>query len=126
MRLVYFSGASEYTHRFVGKVTQDATRIPLDGKEITVDEDYLLAVPTYGNGSRKVPPQVIRFLAQEDNRKHLKGVIGVGNTNFNADYCAAATAISRKCQVPVLHRLELLGTPNDVTTVSDLLGATTR
>ena len=60
--LVYFSSASENTHRFVGKLGYRCARIPLrraDGP-LTVDEDYVLVVPTYGGGS--VKGAVIRII----------------------------------------------------------------
>jgi protein involved in ribonucleotide reduction len=46
-------------------------------------------------------------------------VIAAGNTNFGVDYCLAGKVIATKCQVPVLYRFELLGTPDDVTAVQN-------
>ena len=66
MHLVYFSSASENTHRFVQKLGLDAARIPLHRAEppLRVTDPYVLLVPTYGGGSiaGAVPKQVIRFL----------------------------------------------------------------
>lgn len=125
MMIVYFSNVTEYTHRFVQKLnTPTLQRIPLKKteNELLVHEPFILIVPTYkSNERRAVPPQVIRFLNNPDNRKHLKGVIGTGNTNFNKDYCKAAKDISIKCGVPVLYRLELLGTPEDVHNVNTII-----
>lgn len=122
MLTVYYSGASNYTHRFMQKVGGRLTRIPIRPDEmIRVDEPFVLVLPTYGS-SRKVPPQVVKFLNVEGNRQNLKGVIGTGNTNFNADYCVAAEIVARKCDVPVLYKLELLGLPEDVQAVQNILG----
>ena len=119
--LVYFSSASENTHRFVGKLGFRSARIPLRPKEapLTVDEEYVLLVPTYGGGSVKgaVPKQVIKFLNDSRNRSLCRGVIASGNTNFGQAYCLAGDIIASKLGVPFLYRYELLGTPTDVVRV---------
>jgi protein involved in ribonucleotide reduction len=121
--LVYFSSVSGNTKRFVEKLGMPARRIPLYAKDdpLVVDEDFVLVVPTYGggNGRGAVPKQVIKFLNDERNRRHLRGVIGAGNTNFGEAYCLAGDIISAKCQVPHMYKFELFGTPRDVTRVHD-------
>jgi len=120
---VYFSSASENTHRFVGKLGFRSARIPLRPKEapLTVDEEYVLLVPTYGGGSVKgaVPKQVIKFLNDSHNRSLCRGVISSGNTNFGEAYCLAGDIIASKLNVPLLYRYELLGTPTDVVRVQE-------
>ncbi|MCD1285714.1 MAG: class Ib ribonucleoside-diphosphate reductase assembly flavoprotein NrdI [Brevibacterium sp.] len=122
MLLVYYSSSSEYTHRFVGKLHHPARRIPLLTKQETlrIDEPFVLVTPTYGAGPNRgaVPKQVVKFLNQEENRRHLIGVIGAGNTNFGQEYCRAARKIAAKCNVPLMYRVELLGTPEDVEAVN--------
>lgn len=122
MLLVYYSSSSEYTHRFVSKLRHPAHRIPLLTKDETlrVDEPFVLVTPTYGAGANRgaIPKQVIKFLNIEANRRHLVGVIGAGNTNFGEEYCRAAAKVAAKCQVPLMYRVELLGTPDDVDTVN--------
>ena len=119
--LVYFSSASENTHRFVGKLGFRGVRIPLRRRDepLTVDEEYVLVVPTYGGGSVKgaVPKQVITFLNDPRNRSLCRGVIASGNTNFGEAYCLAGDIIASKLGVPFLYRYELLGTPTDVARV---------
>ena len=123
MHLVYFSSASENTHRFVAKLGLPATRLPLRASEPTplVGEPFVLVVPTYGGGpeTRAVPKQVIRFLNDEHNRSLCRGVIAAGNTNFGEAFGIAGDIISRKLQVPYLYRFELFGTPDDVTAVKE-------
>jgi len=122
-KLIYFSSASEYTHRFVQKLNIGSARIPLyaSESELIATEPYVLLIPTYGgeNGKRSVLPQILRFLRIEQNRQLLRGVIGSGNTNFGTAYCLAAKKIAAKCQVPVLYTFELMGTSEDVLNVKE-------
>ena len=121
--LVYFSSVSGNTKRFVEKLGMPADRIPLrpTDEPLVADEEFVLVVPTYGggNGRGAVPKQVIKFLNDERNRKHIRGVIGAGNTNFGEAYCVAGDIIARKCGVPHMYKFELFGTPRDVTRVHD-------
>lgn len=124
---VYFSNYSGNTKRFVEKLYgNDAIGIPIDsgdGNSITVDQPYVLFVPTYGGGSEKtaIPRQVRHFLNIKENRKLLRGVVGMGNTNFGEHYCKAADLISAKTGVPVIARVEIFGTEDDVNTVYERL-----
>lgn len=121
--LVYFSSATNNTHRFVEKLGVEAHRIPLrkNDPELDIDQEYVLVVPTYGGGNGKgaVPKQVIRFLNNEHNRSLIRGVISAGNTNFGEAYCLAGDIISAKCHVPHMYRFELLGTSRDVDRVKE-------
>lgn len=125
MLIVYYSGTSGYTHRFVEKLGLPSTRIPIHKDEqVHVDEPFVLIVPTYAVGRRKVLPQIVQFLNNENNRNHLKGVIGTGNINFGRDYCLSAEVIANKCNVPILYRMELSGFPEDIENVKNILGET--
>ena len=121
--LVYFSSASENTHRFVGKLGYRSARLPLrrGDEPLVVDEEYVLVVPTYGGGCVKgaVPKQVIAFLNDPHNRSLCRGVISSGNTNFGEAYCLAGDIIASKLDVPLLYRYELLGTNTDVARVKE-------
>ncbi|WP_144791646.1 class Ib ribonucleoside-diphosphate reductase assembly flavoprotein NrdI [Kocuria palustris] len=121
--VVYFSSISGNTHRFVQKLRARTLRLPLRTAEEmpAVREPYVLAVPTYGRpgGAGAVPPQVVKFLNIEENRRGLRGVLGAGNTNFGESYCLAAQKIAVKCDVPLLHRFELMGTDQDVADVNE-------
>ena len=124
--IVYFSSATNNTHRFVEKLGMSAQRIPLRAGEppLRVEREYVLVVPTYGggNGRGAVPKQVIKFLNDEHNRSLIRGVIAAGNLNFGKAFCLAGDIISAKCQVPYLYRFELLGTTEDVIRVREGLG----
>lgn len=123
MNIVYFSSVSENTKRFVDKLELPSVRIPLrktDGSLI-VSDPYVLVIPTYGGGNEKanVPKQVIKFLNIEENRKRMVAVVGTGNTNFHDTYCRAADIVAYKCSVPLIGRVELLGTPEDVEQIKE-------
>ncbi len=126
IQLVYFSNYSGNTKRFVEKINGNAIRIPIDASSsgnIIMDCDYVLIVPTYGGGSEKsaIPRQVRHFLNVEQNRNLLRGVIGTGNTNFGEHYCKAAEMISAKTGVPIIARIEIFGTDEDVDKVKERL-----
>ena len=122
-QIVYFSSLSGNTKRFVEKLGLSAKRIPLSPQEemITVDGPFVLVCPTYAGdqGEDAVPKQVIRFLNNEKNRSQMVGVIAGGNTNFGKYYGYAGDVISRKCEVPLLYKFELTGTPTDVIKVQE-------
>lgn len=84
---------------------------------------YVLIVPTYGGGNdnHTIPKQVRKFLNFRSNRNLLRGVVGMGNTNFGEHYCKAAEMISAKTGVPLLYRVEITGTPDDVEQVKERL-----
>ena len=81
-----------------------------------VAKPYVLFVPTYGSGNDgySIPASVKKFLNVSANRRLMKAIVGFGNTNFGTHYCKAAEMIASKAGVPILARIELLGTPEDV------------
>lgn len=124
MEIVYFSNYSGNTKRFVEKLDASSTRIPIKWDEsdpLVVDADYVLFVPTYGGGNEgySVPRQVVKFLNIAENRQHLLGVVGLGNTNFGSHYCRAAEIVAAKTGVPLLYRVEIMGTADDVIEVME-------
>ena len=100
-------------------------RIPIDSRDSCAypfpTAPYILFVPTYGGGSERsaIPRQVRRFLNVPENRDLLRGVVGLGNTNFGEHFCKAAELISQKTGVPIIARVEIFGTPEDVTKVKE-------
>jgi protein involved in ribonucleotide reduction len=128
INIVYFSNHSGNTKRFVEKVYDGSfniTRIPIsfgDNDIPTISTTpYVLFVPTYGGGSDRsaIPRQVRRFLNIPENRDLLRGVVGFGNTNFGEHFCKAAEMISQKTGVPIIARVEIFGTPEDVDKVKE-------
>jgi protein involved in ribonucleotide reduction len=123
--VVFFSSGSRNTLRFVEALGFPAVRIPASAKEALpeVKNDYILICPTYadGEGRGAVPKPVIRFLNDPCRREKLKGVIGTGNRNFGVTFALAGKIIARKCHVPLLDRIELAGTGNDIDRVRAIL-----
>lgn len=120
--IIYYSNRSGNTKRFVEKLGYDryfhVSEIPV------ATRDYILFVPTYGGGDEEyaVPRAVDTFLSIKTNRDFLKGIVGFGNTNFGVDYCKAAKIISDDMNVPIIGRVELFGTPEDVENIQERLG----
>ena len=124
--IVYFSNYSGNTKRFVERLgANDAIRIPIgrSDRTPTVDVPYVLMVPTYGGGEGRtaIPRQVRSFLNIKENRALLRGVVGFGNTNFGEHFCKAADLISAKTGVPVIAKVEIFGTQEDINTVNKRL-----
>jgi protein involved in ribonucleotide reduction len=127
--IVYFSNYSGNTKRFVEKLnvgTNNVIRIPINwdtDNPIIVERGYVLFVPTYGGGSEKsaIPRQVRHFLNIPGNRELLQGIVGLGNTNFGEHYCKAAEMISGKTGIPIIARVEIFGTSEDVQKVQERL-----
>lgn len=124
IQIVYFSNHSGNTKRFVEKLDNNSIRIPISwdpASPVYAKTEYVLMVPTYGGGSEKsaIPRQVKSFLNIEENRSLLRGVVGFGNTNFGDNYCKAADLIAQKTGVPIIARVEIFGTPEDVIKVKE-------
>jgi protein involved in ribonucleotide reduction len=127
IQIVYFSNYSGNTKRFVEKLGGSPIRIPISwdpAHPVYVETEYVLMVPTYGGGSDKsaIPRQVRKFLNIPSNRAWLRGVVGLGNTNFGEHFCKAAEMISQKTGVPVIAKVEIFGTDDDVIKVNERLG----
>ena len=127
IQIVYFSNYSGNTKRFVEKLGGTSIRIPINwdpAHPVYIEQEYVLMVPTYGGGSDKsaIPRQVRKFLNIPSNRAWLRGVVGLGNTNFGEHFCKAADMISQKTGVPVIAKVEIFGTDDDVIKVNERLG----
>ena len=128
--IVYFSNYSGNTKRFVEKLNanrfNNIIRIPIDwdtDNPLFVNNRFVLVVPTYGGGSENasIPRQVRHFLNIPSNRSKIIGVIGMGNTNFGEHFCKAAEMISQKTGVPLIAKVEIFGTPEDVQKIMERL-----
>ncbi|WP_108258229.1 class Ib ribonucleoside-diphosphate reductase assembly flavoprotein NrdI [Mangrovicoccus ximenensis] len=120
--LVYYSSASGNTARFAARLGRPAVRIPASPGDPMPEAPgpCLLICPTYADGAGRgaVPKQVIRWLNGPARRAALCGVIGTGNRSFGPTFALAGRIIAEKCSVPLVHCLELAGTPDDIARVS--------
>mgnify|MGYP000849251764 FL=1 len=115
MKVVYASrnGHVEGIVRRVG--VTDALKIE-DGNE-RIDGDYLIF--TYTDGKGIVPAVVERFLEQNPG---VKGVVGSGSRERHADtFNFAADKIAEKYGVPVIAKLDLDGTEEDLEVIKKAL-----
>lgn len=123
--VVFFSSVTGNTARFVEKLNIDTSKkhqIALRGEnEIRINQPYIIITPTYGDGDGKgmVPHQVKKFL--KENHDWLIGVISSGNINFGREFGLAGDLISYKFKVPLLHKFEIAGTPEDIQKVQTIL-----
>lgn len=113
MKIVFLS-VTGHTRKFVDKLDMDSVEISPTNPFFSINEPYLLIVPTYEVDATE---PVNDFLETEDNLSFCKGVIGTGNLNFAKLYCFTAKDISRDYGIPLLHMLEFQGNKKDVNKV---------
>lgn len=107
--IYYWSSNTRGTERLAHKLSHPTRSITTHP---TTHHPYILLTPTYDqpNGGH-TPPQVDQWL--QTNAHNLVGVIGTGNRTFGTHYCQSAQDISSKYGVPVLWRVEIMGTEKD-------------
>ena len=77
---------------------------------------YVLACPTYDQPRGGFTPKPVQAFLEE--YAHLMvGVAGCGNMNFGEHYCQAAIDISKQHGVPIVHRIDIMGTVDDYRTI---------
>ena len=77
---------------------------------------YVLACPTYDQPRGGFTPRPVQQFLEE--HAHLMvGVIGLGNRSFGDKFCMGAHEISKQFNVPVLWRIEIMGSQEDLTVV---------
>ena len=77
---------------------------------------YVLACPTYDQPRGGFTPRPVQQFLEEHARL-MVGVLGVGNLNFQEYYCQAAIDISKQHNVPIVHRIDIMGTVDDYRTI---------
>ena len=110
--IVYWSSNSGGTRRAAEALNTSTVELAdYDGKS-----PYVLACPTYDQPRGGFTPrQVQQFL--EEHAHLMVGVLGLGNRNFGEKYCQAAHDISKQFDVPVLWRIEIMGSQEDLAIV---------
>ena len=110
--IVYWSSNSGGTRR-VAEALATKT-VELAGYDGT--SPYVLACPTYDQPRGGFTPKPVQQFLEE--HAHLMvGVLGLGNRNFGEKYCQAAHDISKRFNVPVLWRIEIMGSQEDLAIV---------
>ena len=110
--IVYWSSNSGGTRRVAEALNTDTVK--LDGYDGT--SPYVLACPTYDQPRGGFTPgPVQQFL--EEHAHRMVGVLGLGNRNFGEHYCQAAIDISKQHSVPIVHRIDIMGTADDYRTI---------
>lgn len=116
-RWVFYSSKTGNTARLLSNAGLTGHRIPnaLDEAMPEIREPFILLTPSFGDAAGKgaVPKPVIRFLNAPERRQWLRAVVACGDRNFGAAFAQAGDVIARKCQVPLLHRVEMAGTASD-------------
>ena len=110
--IVYWSSNSGGTKRVAEALATDT--VELAGYDGT--SPYVLACPTYDQPRGGFTPgPVQQFL--EEHAHRMVGVLGLGNLNFGEHYCQAAIDISKQHNVPIVHRIDIMGTEEDYRTI---------
>ena len=110
--IVYWSSNSGGTRRVAEALNTNTVELAdYDGTS-----PYVLACPTYDQPRGGfIPRPVQQFL--EEHAHLMVGVLGLGNRNFGEKYCQAAHDISKQNNVPVLWRIEIMGSQEDLAIV---------
>ena len=110
--IVYWSSNSGGTRRVAEAFDTDTVELSgYDGAS-----PYVLACPTYDQPRGGFTPRPVQQFLEE--HAHLMvGVLGLGNRNFGEKYCQAAHDISKQFNVPVLWRIEIMGSQEDLAIV---------
>lgn len=102
-----------YTSR-TGNVKHIVNQLNLPNVELRegliISQPYILFTYTDGLGSS--PRIVEEFL--DTNDKYIKGIIVSGNVNFGEFYCKPAEVISERYNIPIVRKIDLRGTDQDV------------
>lgn len=105
--LIVYDSMTGNVESFIRKVGFPSARIK---EGLVVTEPYVLVTYTVGFG--EVPPATDEFLKR--NSKHLIGVAASGHRNWGQTFAMSADKIARRYGVPLIHKFELSGTPQDV------------
>lgn len=110
--IVYWSSNSGGTRRVAEALNTDT--VELTGYDGT--SPYVLMTPTYGQPRGGFTPKPVQTFL--DKHAHLMvGVAATGNLNFQEYYCQAGKDISKQYSVPIVHRIDIMGSEDDYRTI---------
>ena len=81
MKIVYFTLTGN-TEMFAKKLNADIQRITKFDRGDTIEDPYILLLPTYEAAATKTPFEFVR-----NNLDNLIGIVGSGNRNFQHKIC---------------------------------------
>lgn len=113
MLIAYYSLTGN-TRRFVARLAPPADRLEISAHK-RATEPFVLVTPTYNFGN--VPATVERFI--DNNASYMVGVVGAGNRNWGDNFAKAGRIIAQQYDVPLLGVIELVGTEQDVKTITE-------
>ena len=110
--IVYWSSNSGGTRRVAEALNTNTVELAdYDGTS-----PYVLMCPTYDQPRGGFTPKPVQTFLD----KHAANMIGVlpsGNLNFQEHYCQAGKDISKEHNVPIVHRIDIMGTEDDYRTI---------
>lgn len=111
MRIVYAS--------LTGNVRRLAAKLDANAIDHTsvahVGEPFVFITYTIGFGD--VPAGVFAWL--DANRNNLRGIVASGNRNWGANFAKAGDTLAERYNTPLLRKVELAGTPADITAIQE-------
>ena len=110
--IVYWSSNSGGTRRVAEALNTDTVELAdYDGAS-----PYVLLTPTYDQPRGGFTPKPVQTFL--DKHAHLMvGVAATGNLNFQEYYCQAGIDISKEHGVPIVHRIDIMGSEDDYHTI---------
>ena len=117
MKIVFFTLTGN-TKRFVNKLEMDSLEIDMANPFVSINEPYVMIVPTYDVEATEIANDFIEF----NDIELFKGVMGGGNLNFAELFVFTAKDIARDYNVPLLYSFEYSGTHIDVDEVKKIIG----
>ena len=110
--IVYWSSNSGGTRRVAEALNTDTVELA----EYDGTSPYVMLTPTYDRTRGGFTPRPVQQFLEE--HAHLMvGVAATGNMNFGKHYCQAAIDISKQHNVPIVHRIDIMGTVDDYRTI---------
>lgn len=110
MKIVYLSLTGN-VRSFVSRVGMDSIELNYSNPLTGMDEDYIIIVPSYDDEITEIFSDFIEY---KDNMRHLVGIVGSGNKNWDDSYCFNAKDLSLKYSKPFIFDFELDGTEQDI------------
>lgn len=110
--IVYWSSNSGGTKRVAEALATKAVELA----DYDNESPYVLMTPTYDQPRGGFTPKPVQQFLDE-HAQLMVGVAATGNLNFQDYYCQAGKDISKEHGVPIVHRIDIMGTADDYRTI---------